>query len=88
MILSIVVRTDKYVPLTHHFVSQIEQSWRIELKFKSLNSMIVTLTIFIYNSWMSWTEHELFVDFANYFDYLHWNYSSFDAINKVVAPIA
>ena len=50
--------------------------------------MIVTLTIFIYNSWMSWTEHELFVDFANYFDYLHWNYSSFDAINKVVAPIA
>ena len=37
---------------------------------------------------MSWTEHELLVDLANYLDYLHWNSSNLEAMNRVVAPIA
>ena len=37
---------------------------------------------------MSWIEQLLLVDFANYFDYLHWNYYSFDAMKREVAPIA
>ena len=37
---------------------------------------------------MSWTEHELLVDLANSLDYLHWNSSSFEAMKRVVAPMA
>jgi len=33
-------------------------------------------------------EQELLVDLTNYFDYLHWNSSNLEAMNKQVAPIA
>ena len=46
------------------------------------------MTILIYSSWISWIEQLLLVDFANYFDYLHWNYYNFDAMKREVAPIA
>jgi len=37
---------------------------------------------------MSCTEQQLLVDLTNYRDSLHWNYSSFEAMKRAVAPMA